>query len=492
MLALQHVDVEVRAGEIHALVGGNGSGKSTLIKVVCGVYRGEPGGYIQIGETKIAADAITPEAARAAGVAVVHQDLGVFGELSVAENMALGHGYDTVLGRVRWSRLRKRTWQLIERFQIDATPNTQVRTLSQAARTQVAIARALQSEDEGSEGLLILDEPTSSLPAREVALLLAVLRRYADAGEAILYVSHRLDEVLSTADRITVLRDGVKVGTYLAADLDEDKLIELILGRSIDRAFPAMPAVTDADPVLEVQNLCAGPLQDVSLRVAEGQVLGIAGLLGSGRTELLRALFGDLRTASGTMSIGGHPYAPRRPLDAIHAGVAYVPENRFADGVFHDLTVATNMSMANLSDYWQRGHMASRDMRRDSRELMGQFHIKAASEQVPIATLSGGNQQKAIIARWLRRKPRLLLLDEPTQGVDVGARSEIYGLIRSAVAEGAAAVVVASDFEELANVCDRALILEDGRTGAEVVPPHLTPERLTQMVYRRHQPGRES
>ena len=482
--ALKQVDLDVAAGEIHALIGGNGSGKSTLIKIICGVHRGDPGGQIEIGDVRIASDAVTPETARAARVAVVHQDLGVFADLSVAENMALGHGYDTFLGRVRWSRQRRRTWQLIRRFEIDATPDTPLRALSQAARTQVAIARALQAEDEGSEGLLILDEPTSSLPAAEAELLLRTLRGYADAGQAILYVSHRLDEVLRTADRITVLRDGVKVGTYQAAELDEDGLIELILGRAIERAFPAVPPVTAHEPVLEVRNLVAGPLRDVNLTVGRGEVLGVAGLLGSGRSELLRAIFGDLRITSGTVALDGRRCQIHSPHDAIEAGIGYVPENRLADGVFHDLAVFTNVSMANLSEYWRHGRMASRDMRRDALDLMERFHIKAASADVPIATLSGGNQQKAVLARWLRREPRLLLLDEPTHGVDVGARAEIYGLIRSAVAQGAAAIVVASDFEELAHVCDRAVILNNGRLGVEIVPPDLTTERLTQLVYR--------
>jgi ribose transport system ATP-binding protein len=486
-VALRGVDLEVRAGEIHALVGGNGSGKSTLIKILTGVYQGDPGGELQVGESITAADHSTPELARDAGVHVVHQDLGVFPDLSVLENMALGHGYPTGLGsRVRWSELRERTRRLIERFEIDAEPSTPLSALSHATRTQIAVARALQDEDDASaRGVLILDEPTSALPAHEVELLLRMLRRYAAKGQAILYVSHRLDEVLDISDRITVLRDGTKVGTFAAADMDEDRLIEVIVGRQVDRVFPPMPEVTDDTVVLEMRRLCAGPVRDVDLRVARGEVVGIAGLLGSGRTELLRAIFGDLSIDSGEMLVDGRAVRPRSTRDAMDAGVAYVPENRGADAAFLDLPVYANMMMASISEYWSGGRMADRRMRAEARKLMAEFLVKAPSEDALLSTLSGGNQQKVVLARWLRRGPRLLLLDEPTQGVDVGARAEIYALVRRAVADGASAIVVASDFEELAHVCDRALILQSGRVTGEVARPHLTAERLTQMAYQR-------
>jgi ribose transport system ATP-binding protein len=485
--ALQGVDLDVRAGEIHALVGGNGSGKSTLVKILTGVYQGDPGGELQVGDIVTAADRSTPELARDAGVHVVHQDLGIFPDLSVLENMALGHRYPTGVGsRVRWSELRERTRKLIERFEIDAEPSTLLSSLSHATRTQIAIARALQDEDDATaRGVLILDEPTSALPAHEVDLLLGMLRRYAAKGQAILYVSHRLDEVLDLADRITVLRDGSRVGTFPAADMDEDRLIEVIVGRQVDRVFPPMPEVTDETVVLETRRLCAGPVRDVDLRISRGEVVGIAGLLGSGRTELLRAIFGDLPIDSGEILVEGRHVKPRSTRDAMEAGVAYVPENRAADGAFLDLPVHANLMMASVSQYWSGGRMADRRMRAEARRLMAEFLVKAPSEDVPLSTLSGGNQQKVVLARWLRRGPRLLLLDEPTQGVDVGARAEIYALVRRAVAGGASAIVVASDFEELAHVCDRALILQAGRVTGEIARPHLTAERLTQMAYHR-------
>lgn len=482
--ALDSVDLEVRGGEVQALVGGNGSGKSTLIKCLCGIYQADPGGQVRIGDLITPADALTPEVARAAGIHVVHQDLGIFPDLSVAENVALGYGYATgVGGRVRWAELRRVTQALIERFEIDARPETPLRRLSQGTRTQVAIARALQDEGSEDRGMLILDEPTASLPAHEAGLLLATLRRYATRGHAILYVSHRLDEVLKIADRVTVLRDGRKVGTFDAESLNESRLTELILGRELEAAYPPRLAAPDGPPALAVTDLSVGPLVNVQLTVRAGEVLGIAGLLGSGRSELVRAIFGDLPIESGRLELSGVPFRPRQPIDAMRAGVALVPEDRVADAGFADLPISANLSMANVSDYWVRGRIRSRKVRSDARMLMRRFLVKASAESALLSTLSGGNQQKVILARWLRRTPRLLLLDEPTQGVDVGARVEIYELIRQAVIDGAAAVLVASDFEELAQVSDRVLVLKGGRIVAELTPPDLTAQRLTEITY---------
>lgn len=479
MRALNDVSLDLGAGEIHGLVGGNGSGKSTLIKILTGVYQGDPGGSLRTGDLELAAHHSSPEHARAAGIHVVHQDLGVFIDMSVAENIALGHGYPTVMkAQVRWSTQRQRTRRLLERFEIDAHPNTPLRSLSQAVRTQVAIARALQDQEEDSEGLLILDEPTSSLPAHEVQLLASTLRRYAERGQAILYVSHHLQEVLDLADRITVLRDGTKVATLESKALDEQELITLIVGREVRRVETNALQNAGGSALLELRNVSAGPLTDVSLTVAPGEVVGIGGLLGSGRTELLRTIFGDLPRHAGEIVFGEKTLSAAEPATAIAAGIAYVPENRSVDAAFMDLSVCTNVTMANIKDYWSIGRIAYRRMRSDARRLMSTFLVKASSGEAPLATLSGGNQQKVIIARWLRRKPKLLLLDEPTQGVDVGARAEIHALLRNAVADGSSALLVASDFEELAQVSDRVVVLSAGRVTGELRRPNLTAEQL--------------
>jgi ribose transport system ATP-binding protein len=476
--ALDGVSIDVYPGEVHSLVGGNGSGKSTLIKVLSGVYTGDSGGHISIQGEEIASDRVNPEFARRAGIHVVHQDLGVFLGLSVAENLALGHGYPHAGAQVRWGQLRKRARQLLDRFEIDADPSTPLRDLSQAVRTQVAIARALQDQDEGSRGLLILDEPTASLPVHEVELLLTTLKRYADRGQAILYVSHRLDEVLRLSRTVTVLRDGNVVAMLTGDSISESNLIDGIVGKQIDRVFPAMPAVQDTRPLLEIRGLSAGPLRDVDLSLARGEVVGVCGLLGSGRSELLRALYGDLPVEAGSVTMDDEELTVRRPADAIAAGIAYVPEDRANDAAFPALSVTANLAMPSLRRYWRRGHIADRPLRRDARVSMQRFMVRAASQTSPLATLSGGNQQKVILARWLARNPSILLLDEPTQGVDVGARAEIYELVRQAVEGGAAALIVASDFEELAHVSDRVVLLTNGRVSGEVRPPDLTADLL--------------
>jgi ribose transport system ATP-binding protein len=482
--ALSAVDMDVSRGEIHALCGGNGSGKSTLIKILCGVYHGEAGGEIVCGGVEGRANHMTPAIAHSMGVRVVHQDLGVFPDLTVAENMSLGSGFETgPIGNVRWLKVSRRTKALIERFEIPATPRTLMRSLSRAAQTQVAIARALQDQEAIGSGILILDEPTASLPLHEVDILLSSLRRYASEGQSIIYVSHRLDEILSLTNRVTILRDGVKTGTFQTKDLTENSLIELIVGRQVQRVFPAMPPVKDHRPVLEIDDLWAGPLRGVSLRLDRGEVVGIAGLLGSGRSEILRAVFGDLPRTKGTIQYEGKPVKFTHPDQAMDAGIAFVPENRATDAAFLDLPVYTNMAMSVINKYWQAMRIRERKMRKDAVGLQQEFGVKAASVSSPLNTLSGGNQQKVIVARWLRREPRLLLLDEPTQGVDVGARADIYKSVRDAVANGASALIVASDFEELAHVVDRAIVLRQGQVVGEVSESELNPHRLIELSY---------
>jgi ribose transport system ATP-binding protein len=483
--ALNGVDLDIRSGEIHALIGGNGSGKSTLIKILCGIYQGDPGGTLRIDDSETNADESTPAIARQSGVHAVHQDLGVFLDMSVAENLALGSHYErTKLRGINWPSLKKRSESLIRRFEINAEPDTELRSLGPAVRTQVAIARALQGQADSSGGLLILDEPTASLPAHEAEMLLAQLKRYAADGQAILYVSHRLDEILAIADRVTALRDGELVGTYDASDISEKFLIELIIGDKVnaERTAEATPRASQPDVAFRARDLAVGPLTGVTFEVNKGEVVGIAGLLGSGRTELLRAIFGDLDVRSGEMELAEVGYRPHSPSDAIRAGVAYIPEDRVQDAVFRDQTIANNIAMPALRSYFKKGRVTQDRIDRDATDDIEQFLIKANDADALLSSLSGGNQQKVVLARWLRLKPHLLLLDEPTQGVDVGARAEIYKLVRAATDEGAAAIVVASDFEELTAVCDRIIVIRDGHIVAELSGTDMTPHRVAEQT----------
>jgi ribose transport system ATP-binding protein len=481
-LALDALDLDVQVGEVHALLGGNGSGKSTAIKILAGVVTAEPGGRIEAGGISGRADQWSPALAHAARLRFVHQQPAVFPALTIAENLALGEGFPTGFGRrIRWAELHRRTAELLELYHIAAMPTTPLGALPAVDRSRVAIIRALQDRDEADSGVLVLDEPTAALPGPEVEQLLGALRGYAAAGQTILYVSHRLDEALSVADRVTVLRDARKVATVDTAGLTEGQLIELIVGRPIERLFPEVTQEGHDEDVLTVRGAYGGPLRGVDLSARRGEVLGIAGLLGSGRSELLRMIFGAYPMLAGQLALEGRPYRPTSPWAAMTAGVAYVPEERQADALFQAESVRHNLSAGQEGQYFRRLLFRHGQERRDSRRSIAEFLVQAASDRHDVLTLSGGNQQKVVLARWLRQRPRLLLLDEPTQGVDIAARSEIYQLVRRATRSGTCVILVASDLEELAHACDRVAVLKGGRIAAVVEQP-IDAHQLTELV----------
>jgi ribose transport system ATP-binding protein len=487
--ALDDVSVDLHQGEIHALVGGNGSGKSTLIKILGGVYGGDHG-RIVVGDHQYEAARATPRAAREAGLRIVHQNAGTFPGMSVAENLVIGRGYPTGATKtIRWRQTRRYAAEVIERYGINARVDSPIEELRAGARMQVAIARCLE---EGREALgdndlragdrvLVLDEPTASLPAREATELADALRRYAAAGETILFVSHRLDEVFGLADRITVLRDGRVVASQAAAELDQEKLIEIMLGRPLDRVFPDRATGDTGEVVLRATALCTGPLHDIELTLRRREIVGIVGLLGSGRSELLLSLFGAL-PRTGVVSVHGAPLEPANTARAMACGVALVPEDRLTEGAFLDQSVADNLSVARLSRYFRRGLWRSAAAHREAGEVCTRYGVRAASTNSLLSTLSGGNQQKVVLARWMQREPTVLLLDEPTQGVDVTARAEIYRIVRAAADGGAGVLIASSDFEEVANLCDRVLVLRHGTVAEEAHQP-LTAEQLTRLAY---------
>jgi ribose transport system ATP-binding protein len=479
--ALGGVDLTVRKGEVQALCGGNGCGKSTLIKILSGVVAGDTG-TVRIRDHQLDVSDIRPQRVHELGLRVVHQDLAVFPDMSVAENLALGGDFPTrATGNVDWMTLKRRASELIAEFEIDASPSDLLRQLPLAARAQVAIARALKDVKSGT-GIVILDEPTASLPAHEAKVLHAAIRRLAQAGHAVLFVSHRLDEVMALTDRVTVLRDGHLVATHNTAELTEQELIESILGHRAAELRPHKALSENSPVILDVSSVSAGPLQDVDLTVRAGEVVGIAGLLGSGRTELLRAIYGDLRVESGTITVNGVRANFSRKDQAVARGVVLIPEDRTAGGVFPSLSVDENMDVSVLRRYW-RLIFQKRRLRADDGILRRSLNVKASSGRTGMTSLSGGNQQKAVLARWLRRDPVLLLLDEPTQGVDVGARADIYAAVREVTEAGGAAVVVASDLEELAQVVDRAIVLRSGVVTAEVGYSELSAQHLNELIY---------
>lgn len=481
--ALRSVSFEVERGSIHALLGGNGSGKSTLIKILAGFHRADPGGTISVGERSLAADATSAEAARASGLRFVHQTPGIFAAMTVAENIAMGSGFPTIGPGIRWARLRRRTRELLARFEIPGGPDTELGTLRPAEQTMVAVARALGDVHASSRCVLVLDEPTASLPPHEASLLLTALRSLASSGQAILLVSHRIDEVLGIADAVTVLRDGELVVSRPAAGLTEAQLVEYIVGRPVESVYSEPAAAEAGETVLEVRGVAGGPLVGVDLHIRRGETVGIAGLLGSGRTELLKMIFGAGPVESGAIRLGDTDLMARTPAEAMAAGIAYVPENREHEGMLVDHSVQENLSLASLPSYWNRLRVSSRRERRDATSAIERFSIRAPGPDALMSSLSGGNQQKVVVARWLHRDPQLLLLDEPTQGVDVAARAEIHRAVRDRVDAGLAVLLVSSDMEELALACDRVLVLRGGRIVREVAAAELTKDRLTELVH---------
>jgi ribose transport system ATP-binding protein len=482
--ALDGVNLSLRRGEIHALVGTNGSGKSTLIKILAGIYTADPGGEIVVNGTRFEPGDMTPAKAKAVGLHFVHQIPAVFPMLSVAENIAIGRGFVTgVGGRIRWKEQRERTQRILERFHIHGTPEMPAAFLGPADRTLVVIARALQDLDGERGGVLILDEPTASLPGPEVERLLDTLRKYAAQGQSIIYVTHRLDEVLRATQRVTALRDGKNVGTVDTAGMDKSKIVSLMLGRSFDQERQNGTYEPSAEPVLSVRGMAGGYVADATFELGRHEILGVAGLIGSGAADIERLLFGTIPMKSGDVTLSGRPFRPEGPRAAIAAGVAYVPPDRAHEAEFPAMSVRSNLTAGAVSRYF-RGQRLRHDIERsDTGALIKRFLIRASSTEQTQSTLSGGNQQKTVLARCLRDEPSLLLLDEPTQGVDVHARAEIHKLLREAARGKTSIIVVSSDFEELASLCDRVIAMVRGRIVGEVRPPALDSHRLTELAH---------
>ena len=482
--ALRDACLAVRRGTIHALLGENGSGKSTFIKVLAGIYAASPGGVIRAGGTSRSTEQMTPAAAHELGMRFVHQDLGLFDDMTVAENMALYAGYPTAaLGAIRWSSVKRIAAERLDRFEIDATPDTLAGDLRPAMRTMVAVARALQDDSSDTGRILILDEPTVSLPKHEADLLLQILRRRAERGDAIVFISHRLDEVLASCHELTVLRDGQTIATLDASSATEQEVGRLITGRTIVRHVPRQDPSERHSVVAEIKSLKAAHVSVEHLELYAGEVVGLAGLVGAGRSTLLRSIFGDVSEVSGTVSVGPKTGPFRSPSQAMAAGVAYVPEDRIREGSFLDMSVTANLSISVLSKYFRRLWLQRSAEDEAADELISVFGIKCGSRRDDLSTLSGGNQQKLILARWLQRRPRLLLLDEPTQGVDIAARADIYRLLRRATADGCAVLLASSDLEELSELCGRVCVMSGGQIVDELYPPNTGPAELFERVH---------
>jgi ABC-type sugar transport system ATPase subunit len=469
--ALHDVDFEVERGEIHALVGENGAGKSTLMRIV--------GGAIAPDEGEVLLDRLPlphgdPLNTRRLGVSVVYQEPMLVPELSVAENMHLGRERGRVL--LRRGAMTRAAEAMLDGLGVAIPARTPVRELSVGQRQMVEIARALMVEAK----VLILDEPTAALSAAETARLFGVLTRLRGRALGIIYISHRLDEVLALADRVTVLRDGRRVATAAARDLDRRQLIRWMVGRDVAEEFPPRTATPGAI-VVEIEGLSHPPrVWNASLTVRQGEIVGVAGLVGAGRTSMALALTGALpwRATGGTVRLHGRPVRFRSPARALAHGVAYVTEDRQGSGIVSMMGADANITLAHLASYSRAGVLRVGQERAAAADAARDLDIRAASLRQPAATLSGGNQQKLLLARYLVKRPRLLILDEPTRGVDVGARMEIYRLMNRLSWEGLSILLISSDLPEAIGMSDRLVVLRDGRLAGELDRGEATPDRV--------------
>jgi len=476
-VALANARLEVRAGEVHALVGQNGSGKSTLIKLLGGYVQADHGSRVAFGGQPV--DLWHLDHDVRSRIRIVHQDLGLVPSLSTIENLGLGRGFITgAAGRIRWRAEAARAQELLLRFGLAPDVRQPVAGLSAAERAAVAIVRALQDWDADRAGLLVLDEPTASLNRREVDALFREVRRVAELGAGVLFVSHMLDEVLDLADRVTVLRDGEVVAAGVpTTQLNERALVDLIVGRAISDLYPSVTAAPRGRPVLEAEMVFGITLRGVSFKVHEGEVVGVAGLVGSGRDEIAGALAGVTPRFAGKVLVDKKKVFAT-PRDSLRAGIALVPADRKGLALDPEDKLVDHVPLPRLGPLQGRLVLHRRRQYADVTEWVEQLDVQPPRLDRRMAKFSGGNQQKAVLARWLRTEPTVLLLDEPTQGVDVGAKAAIYRQITDAAANGLAVMITSSDAEELVHLCDRVIVLRAGMVSAELAGSSLTEERL--------------
>ncbi|PLU83815.1 sugar ABC transporter [Sinorhizobium medicae] len=454
---LHGIDLDIHPGEVVALLGENGAGKSTLSNIISGTVQPSAGEMTWLGRAYAPAD---PRAAMEEGIGMIHQELKLLPKLSIAENVFVGR-YPMKAGRIDRKTMEDRARSGLHRLGLDISPDRLVDGLSTGKQQLIEIAKALTL----NARLLILDEPTAALGAEETQLLFRQIERLKSEGVGIIYISHRLEEIRKIADRIVVMRDGAKVQEFESGDVPiRTIVVEAMVGRSLERMFPTLPAPTD-QVTLEVRNLSSpsNAFRDISFSVRRGEVFGIAGLMGAGRTELVRAISGADPISSGEVLLHGRPVTPRSPIDAIRNGIVLVPEDRKLQGVVLDHSIAENIGYANLGEISRSGWVSSRRIRQFAEECIKTFGVKGRGGQ-NAGELSGGNQQKVVLAKWLARKPQVVVLDEPTRGIDVGARSSIYDLIIDlARGEGVAVIVVSSDLEEVLGVSSRILVMAQGK-----------------------------
>ncbi len=454
--ALSDVTLSLYPGSVTALVGENGAGKSTLVKILTGIYRPDTGTIVFRGEP-VTLD--TAEAAMQAGITAIHQETVLFDELSVTENIFLGQPITGRFGILNWPAMHSRARDILVSLEADINPEMRLKDLGIAQKHMVAIARALSVDAR----IVIMDEPTAALSYREVEELYAIIEKLKHDGKAILFISHKFEEIVRIADRYTVLRDGRVAGDGRVADTDSDRLITMMVGRKVDQIFPKL-AVAPGETVFAVAGL-SHPTEfaDISFELRRGEILGFYGLIGSGRTELMQALFGITRPSAGSVRLDGETIEIRHPADATRLGIVYVPEERAAQGAVLPLPIVQNITLPQISRTARNGFL---DLAREF-EIAGasaeKLDLRAASLSQPVGTLSGGNQQKVVIGKWLATEPTVIILDEPTKGIDIGSKAAVHAFMGELVSAGLAVIMVSSDLPEILGMSDRVVVMREGR-----------------------------
>jgi rhamnose transport system ATP-binding protein len=471
--ALDRVQMTIRTGEVHALIGENGAGKSTLVKILTGVYTPTDGEIMMEGKKLVFHNAID---AQQQGIVAIHQEASMFPELSVTENIYMGHHQRGKSHLLSWKEMKSNTKALLDRMQLDINPDTLVKNLSVAQRHMVEIAKALSLNAK----CVIMDEPTSALTNNEVDDLYRIIRQLKAEGKAIVFISHKFEEIFDICDYFTVLRDGQYIGEGKIKDSTPDKIIHMMIGRDLSTMYPALPSFDPKSPViLKVRGLCQnGAFHDVSFDLHQGEILGFYGLVGAGRSEVMRTVFGIDRSDGGTMELFGKSYSPRGPEDAMKAGMALVPEDRQKQGLVLAMTISKNITLPAITKLSKKG-FTYRKAEEDYTVKHGEeMEIKAAGWQVDADTLSGGNQQKVVLAKWIGTDPKILILDEPTKGIDVATKAAVHEFMVEMASKGKAVIIISSELPEVIGMSNRIVVLHEGTQMGEFSGDQITQDNI--------------
>lgn len=468
---LRGVDFELKAGEVHALMGENGAGKSTLMNIITGLHKQDDGRVFIDGEERMFAN---PKEAEENGVSFIHQEMVTWPELTVLENMFMGKEERTKLGWLKNKEMRKKAQATFDELGVRIDLDQTMKTLSVGQQQLIEIAKTLMSDAQ----VIIMDEPTAALTDREIEILFQIIEKLKKNQVSFVYISHRMEEIFAISDQVTVMRDGVSISTKKTTDTTYDEIVRNMVGRDLEDYYPEI-SFAPGKPVLEVQNLTRQPsFRDVSFSLHSGEILGVAGLMGAGRTEIMRTIFGVDALDEGTIFIDGEEVEIKSPYDAISRGIGFLTENRRDEGLILDFSVRDNVTLTSFQEFSKYGWIDQKEEREFVDLLIERLTVKTSNPSLPVGTLSGGNQQKVVLAKWIGAGSKILILDEPTRGVDVGAKREIYKLMEELVERGVGIIMVSSDLPEVIGISHRVLVVHEGKIAGEVREDELTEEKI--------------